>query len=117
MKPLRAAVRWWVFLPFAPLLLGALFEYCGAVFYHVGLYRMSNAADALETLDALAVLPYMFFNFLLFHPATPKSSLVLWLELGLPATLCCVLLYGWSVAAELVNRHLTRRSSQPLTGE
>ena len=120
-KPLRAAVKWWVFLPLVPILIGLVARYSSELFHSIGFYRMEWLAHGLEILDAIAVMPYMVLAFFVLGPIVgpwgdPSSFPQLILVLSLPAIACCLLLYGVSLVVEIIFKKPSNQPLEPTAG-
>jgi hypothetical protein len=120
-KPLRAAVKWWVFLPLVPILIAIVAEYSRALFHSMGFYRIEWAAYGLEILDAFALMPYMALDSevlarFLGPLGDPTSFPSLILVMSLPAIACCILLYGVSLVVEIVFKKPSNKSLEPTAG-
>jgi hypothetical protein len=99
MNAFRRAVRWWVFLPVAPILVALVSNYSEELFRAVGLTRLAWAAHGVFILDCFALLPYMAFDSAVIGMGSlgPYDSVeLLMLLLLIPAMICCVLLYAIS---------------------
>jgi hypothetical protein len=118
-KPLRAAVKWWVFLPLVPILIALIAEYSRALFHSIGFYRLEWVASGLGILDAVALIPYMVLDSEVLAPMLgpwgdrPTSLPSLILVLSLPAIACCLLLYGVSVVVQIAFNKPSNQSLQP----
>jgi len=120
-KPLRAALKWWVFLPLLPILIAVVAKYSRELFHGIGFYRMEWAATGIEILDAVALIPYMALNFeviaSVFGPwGDPTSFPSLILVMSLPAIAFCFLLYGVSVVMQIAFKKPSNQALQPTTG-
>ena len=119
-KPFRAAIKWWVFLPLAPILVALLAHYSRELFHSIGFYRMEWAAYGLEVLDAFAWIPYMALDELIapmFPPwGNPTSFPSVILVMSLPAVACCLLLYGVSAALQITFHKPSNQSLEPTAG-
>ena len=120
-KPLRAAVKWWVFLPLAPILIAVVAEYSRDVFHSIGFHRLEWAAQGLEILDMLALIPYMALDSEVLAPLlgpwgdrTSFPSLIL--VMSLPAIASCLLLYGVSVVVQIAFNRPSNQSLEPTAG-
>jgi hypothetical protein len=102
----RTALRWWIFLPFGPILLAFISKYSAKLFHQIGFHRLEYAADGLTALDAFALIPHMALDFALFGravgPVAPKGGSFLFhiLLLSLPAAVLCLVLYGVSMVLQ-----------------
>ena len=99
------ALRWWIFLPFGPILLAFISKYSAKLFHQIGFYRLECAAHCLTALDAFALIPYMALDFALFGrtvgPAAPHGSFLFpILLMSLPAAVLCLVLYGVSMVLQ-----------------
>jgi hypothetical protein len=61
MRRFRAAIKWWVFLPVAPILIALVSMYSEELFHALGLPRLAWAAHGISIFDCVALLPYMAF--------------------------------------------------------
>ena len=99
------ALRWWIFLPFGPILLAFISEYSAKLFHQIGFYRLECAAHGLTALDAFALIPYMALDFALFGRTVglvvPHGSFLFdMLLMSLPAAVLCLVLYGVSMVLQ-----------------
>ena len=120
-KPLRAAVKWWVFLPLAPILIAVVAEYSRDVFHSIGFHRLEWVAHGLEILDVFALIPYMALDSEVLAPLlgpwgdrTSFPSLIL--VMSLPAIASCLLLYGVSVVVQIAFNKPSNQSLEPTAG-
>ena len=71
---LRLSLRWWVFLPLAPVLFLALLEAVYEALSYCGLYRAASVIDAISIfITVVPLMPYWGLSVLLFgvHASTP----------------------------------------------
>jgi hypothetical protein len=119
-KPLRAAVKWWVFLPLVPILVALFAHYSRELFHGIGFYRLEWAAQGIEILDMFALIPYMALAFVVLAPmfgpwGDPASFPSVILVVSLPAIACCLLLYGVSIAMQIAFDKPSNKSLEPLS--
>jgi hypothetical protein len=88
------AIRWWVFLPFVPVVLATLLEYWGQIFYHLRFHALLGVVGMLSVANAVLLLPYMALASAIFHPRLDLPFWFLALEFSVFAALLCLLLYG-----------------------
>src|ERR1019366_7165385 len=105
MKSVRSAIRWWIFLPFAPIFVALLSLYWGEVFYYLGLSRLQKAAEGVFLLDLFALLPYATLDFVKFGPE--KNSSLAWIltRLSFFATSACLFFYGVTLIVQVLDRN------------
>ena len=120
-KPFRAAVKWWVFLPLAPILIALVAKYSRQLFHSIGFYRLEWAAQGLEILDTFALIPYMALDSEVLAPllgpwGDPTSFPSVILVMSLPAIACCLLLYGVSVVVQIAFNKPSNKSLEPTAG-
>lgn len=108
MNDFKRSVRWWVFLPFVPVLLLLVLEYWERVFYSLGLARMYSVTELLLVTDGFVLLPWFLVGALVIPVGVPNSPTWQIVAFMLSASLYSVMLYG---AALLVAKKRKNRVS------
>ena len=109
MKAFRKAIRWWIFLPLAPILLAALSQYSAETFKYFGLHGLQRVAQLVSILDAFVLIPYMALSFVAFGWEVEGSFPMIILHLLVFGCLGCLVLYGVNlVAINLIARKRRR---------
>jgi hypothetical protein len=93
MNSFRRALRWWIFLPLAPVLVALISNYWAEVFYQLGLHRMQRASELILLLDIFALLPYMTLDFVVFGAGASHATGWLLFRVSLFAILTCLIFY------------------------
>lgn len=104
MKSFRRAIRWWILIPFTPILIAIIAGYWATVFHLLGLYRLQRAADAVVFLDFLLALPYVILDFLIFKGGKTSSDMMLLLRLSFFAIFFCLVFYAVTLMVQTLDR-------------
>src|SRR5947207_2643396 len=99
----RRAIRWWIFVPFAPVVIMVLLDICISVCDHLGLPKLSSAADALSLLNTVVPMASYWVVCIVFFGMTGNTPYALQVVELLAVSVCyCAALYCFSLFIQVL---------------